>query len=73
MSHCCQHAHQMDHNVNTIFQLMIHLVSLTMFKMWGKILAHYTEMRLSSQLNNQVDYVFAVTVENDIGDGEKLM
>ena len=33
-------------------------------------MAYYVEMRLSSQLNNQVDYVFAVAAENDIGVGE---
>ena len=33
-------------------------------------MSYYVEMRLSSQLNNQVDYVFAVAAENDIGVGE---
>ena len=30
-------------------------------------MAYFVEMRLSSQLNNLVDYVFAVAAENDIG------
>ena len=41
-----------------------------MFERRQTILAYYVEMRLSSQLNNQVDYVFAVAAENDIGVGE---
>ena len=41
-----------------------------MFERWQTILVHYVEMRLSSQLNNQVDYVFTVAAENDIGVGE---
>ena len=33
-------------------------------------MAYYVEMRLSSQLNNQADYVFAVAAENNISVGE---
>ena len=41
-----------------------------MFEGRQTILAYYVEMRVSSQFNSQVDYVFAVAAENDIGDGE---
>ena len=44
--------------------------SLTMFERRQTILAYYVEMRLSSQLNNQADYVFAVAAENNISVGE---
>ena len=40
--------------------------SLTMFERRQTILAYHVEMRLSSQLNNQADYVFAVAAENNI-------
>ena len=41
--------------------------SLSMFERRRTVLAYYVEIRLSSQLNNQVDYAFAVAAENDIG------
>ena len=44
--------------------------SLTMFERRQTILAYYVEMRVSSQLNNQADYVFAVAAENNISIGE---
>ena len=39
-----------------------------MVERWQTISVYYMEMRLSSQLNNQVDYVFALAA--DIGVGE---
>ena len=41
-----------------------------MFERQWTVLAYYVEMRVSSQLNNQVDYVFAVAAKNYIGVGE---
>ena len=41
-----------------------------MFERRQTILAYYVEMRVSSQLNNQAEYVFAVAAENNISIGE---
>ena len=41
-----------------------------MFERRQTVLECYAKMRPSSQLNNQVDYMFAVAAENDLGVGE---